>query len=41
MSVKIGDTVVVPEYGGMTLKFDNEDYHVYRDEDFMGMVKKE
>mmetsp|Transcript_34752 Transcript_34752/g.80659 ORF Transcript_34752/g.80659 Transcript_34752/m.80659 type:complete len:103 (-) Transcript_34752:182-490(-) len=41
MSVKIGDTVVVPEYGGMTLKFDNEDYHVYRDEDFMGIVQEE
>ena len=26
MSVKIGDTVVIPEYGGMTLKFDDEEF---------------
>nr|AYU58848.1 heat shock protein 10 [Scrippsiella trochoidea] len=41
MGVKVGDTVVIPEYGGMTLKFDNEDFHVYRDEDCLGIVKDE
>merc|ERR1711920_905033 len=41
MGVKVGDTVVVPEYGGMTLKLDNEDYQVYRDEDMMGIMKDE
>mmetsp|Transcript_32396 Transcript_32396/g.92272 ORF Transcript_32396/g.92272 Transcript_32396/m.92272 type:complete len:102 (-) Transcript_32396:168-473(-) len=40
MSVKVGDKVVIPEYGGMTLKFDNEDYHVFRDEDFMGIIEE-
>eukprot|EP00929_Paragymnodinium_shiwhaense_P046438 TRINITY_DN2363_c0_g1_i1.p2 TRINITY_DN2363_c0_g1~~TRINITY_DN2363_c0_g1_i1.p2 ORF type:complete len:104 (-),score=39.44 TRINITY_DN2363_c0_g1_i1:272-583(-) len=40
MSVKVGDTVVIPEYGGMLLKFDNEDYHVFRDEDFMGIIQE-
>mmetsp|Transcript_134871 Transcript_134871/g.288562 ORF Transcript_134871/g.288562 Transcript_134871/m.288562 type:complete len:102 (-) Transcript_134871:144-449(-) len=38
MNVKVGDTVVVPEYGGVTLKFDAEDYHVFRDEDLMGII---
>ena len=41
MGVKVGDTVVVPQYGGITLKFDNEDYSVYRDEDFMGTIHDE
>merc|ERR1719174_1216993 len=41
MNVKVGDTVVVPEYGGVTLKFDNEDYHIFRDEDMVGLIKAE
>mmetsp|Transcript_75039 Transcript_75039/g.196820 ORF Transcript_75039/g.196820 Transcript_75039/m.196820 type:complete len:103 (-) Transcript_75039:139-447(-) len=40
MSVKVGDTVVVPQYGGVTIKFDNEDYSVFRDEDFMGIIEE-
>eukprot|EP00932_Pfiesteria_piscicida_P005338 SRR837773.15247.p2 GENE.SRR837773.15247~~SRR837773.15247.p2 ORF type:complete len:112 (-),score=53.19 SRR837773.15247:76-387(-) len=38
MGVKVGDKVVVPEYGGMTLKFDDEEFQVYRDEDIMGIL---
>ncbi|CAE8650697.1 unnamed protein product, partial [Polarella glacialis] len=41
MNVKVGDTVVIPEYGGVTLKFDNEDYFVFRDEDMMGIIQDE
>mmetsp|Transcript_5676 Transcript_5676/g.10423 ORF Transcript_5676/g.10423 Transcript_5676/m.10423 type:complete len:103 (+) Transcript_5676:69-377(+) len=41
MNVQIGDTVVVPEYGGVTLKFDNEDYQVFRDDDMVGIIKDE
>mmetsp|Transcript_3856 Transcript_3856/g.5479 ORF Transcript_3856/g.5479 Transcript_3856/m.5479 type:complete len:92 (-) Transcript_3856:36-311(-) len=41
MSVKVGDTVVIPEYGGVSLKFENEDYHVFRDEDLMGLIQEE
>merc|ERR1719203_859287 len=41
MSVKVGDTVVIPEYGGNTLKLDDEEYQVYRDEDMMGIMKDE
>lgn len=41
MNVKVGDTVVVPEYGGVSLKFDNEDYHVFREEDFAGIIQDE
>jgi chaperonin GroES len=38
-SVKQGDTVIVPEFGGMKLKFDDEECHVYRDEDIVGIIK--
>eukprot|EP00920_Eleutheroschizon_duboscqi_P024330 GHVT01060442.1.p3 GENE.GHVT01060442.1~~GHVT01060442.1.p3 ORF type:complete len:102 (+),score=28.57 GHVT01060442.1:169-474(+) len=41
MSVKEGDTVVIPEYGGMPLKLADEEYHVFRDEDLIGVVAKE
>jgi chaperonin GroES len=40
-NVKPGDQVIVPEFGGMSLKFDDEEYHVFRDEDIVGMVKKD
>mmetsp|Transcript_115841 Transcript_115841/g.368307 ORF Transcript_115841/g.368307 Transcript_115841/m.368307 type:complete len:105 (-) Transcript_115841:428-742(-) len=41
MGVKVGDKIVIPEYGGMTLKFDDEEYHVFRDEDIMGILNEE
>mmetsp|Transcript_115835 Transcript_115835/g.368286 ORF Transcript_115835/g.368286 Transcript_115835/m.368286 type:complete len:102 (-) Transcript_115835:428-733(-) len=41
MGVKVGDKIVVPEYGGMTLKLDDEDYFVLRDEDIMGILNEE
>lgn len=37
-SVKIGDTVVIPEYGGMPLKLDEDEFHIYRDEDVIGVL---
>eukprot|EP00918_Siedleckia_nematoides_P106690 GHVU01232774.1.p1 GENE.GHVU01232774.1~~GHVU01232774.1.p1 ORF type:complete len:121 (-),score=6.83 GHVU01232774.1:780-1142(-) len=40
IGVKEGDIVVIPEYGGMSLKMDGEDLHVYRDEDIIGIVKE-
>jgi len=41
MGTKVGDTVVVPRYGGTDLKLEEEDYHIYRDEDIVGIVKDE
>eukprot|EP00919_Chromeraceae_sp_WS-2016_P046428 GHVR01110261.1.p1 GENE.GHVR01110261.1~~GHVR01110261.1.p1 ORF type:complete len:105 (+),score=14.67 GHVR01110261.1:88-402(+) len=38
VAVSIGDVVVVPEYGGMTLNVDGEDLHVFRDEDIIGIM---
>jgi chaperonin GroES len=39
VSVKEGDTVLLPEYGGnkVTLS-DNQDYFLYRDDDLMGTL---
>lgn len=40
-TVKPGDSVIVPEFGGMTLKFDEEEFQVFRDEDIVGIMKSE
>jgi len=39
-SVKPGDTVIVPEFGGMKLKLDDEECHVYRDDDIVGVLRQ-
>ncbi|KJP87187.1 hypothetical protein AK88_03103 [Plasmodium fragile] len=38
-SVKEGDVVVLPEYGGSSLKIDGEEFFVYRDDDIVGIIK--
>ncbi|SBS98228.1 10 kDa chaperonin, putative (CPN10), partial [Plasmodium ovale curtisi] len=38
-SVKEGDVVVLPEYGGSSLKIDGEEFYVYRDDDIIGIIK--
>merc|ERR1712086_90765 len=39
MSVSVGDKVLLPEYGGSPLKLDEEEYHVFRDEDIVGILE--
>mmetsp|Transcript_39282 Transcript_39282/g.62217 ORF Transcript_39282/g.62217 Transcript_39282/m.62217 type:complete len:103 (-) Transcript_39282:75-383(-) len=41
MGTKVGDVVVVPMYGGTTLKLDDQEYHIYRDDDIVGVIKEE
>ncbi|AFZ80403.1 GroEs chaperonin 10 KDa, putative [Theileria equi strain WA] len=36
-TLKVGDTVVIPDYGGMDLKFDGEVFTTYREEDIIGI----
>ena len=38
VSVKIGDKVLLPEYGGMQLKLDatSEDYFLFRNDEILG-----
>ncbi|KMT15207.1 hypothetical protein BVRB_3g063180 [Beta vulgaris subsp. vulgaris] len=38
VSVKEGDTVLLPEYGGTTVKLGEKEYHLYRDDDIMGTL---
>ena len=37
-SVQVGDNVLLPEYGGSTVKLANEEYHIYRDDDIIGFL---
>ncbi|XP_057785552.1 10 kDa chaperonin, mitochondrial-like [Salvia miltiorrhiza] len=38
VSVKEGDTVLLPEYGGTVVKLGEKEYHIYRDEDILGTL---
>jgi chaperonin GroES len=39
VSVKEGDTVLLPEYGGNKVTLgDNQEYFLYRDDDLMGTL---
>lgn len=40
-TVKPGDNVVIPEFGGLKLNFDEEEYHVFRDEDIVGVIRND
>jgi len=40
VELQAGDHVVLPEYGGMAIKFDNEEYHIFRAEDIIGVMDK-
>ncbi|XP_042419315.1 10 kDa chaperonin, mitochondrial-like isoform X3 [Zingiber officinale] len=39
VSVKEGDTVLLPEYGGTEVKLGDKEYHVYRDDDVLGTIQ--
>mmetsp|Transcript_81092 Transcript_81092/g.229729 ORF Transcript_81092/g.229729 Transcript_81092/m.229729 type:complete len:102 (-) Transcript_81092:142-447(-) len=41
MNAKVGDLVVIPRYGGTELELGGEEYHVYRDDDILGVVNPE
>lgn len=36
VSVKPGDTVLLPEYGGTKITVDEKEYHLFRDGDILG-----
>ena len=38
MSVKVGDDVLLPEYGGSTVKLADDEFHIYRDDDIVGIL---
>ena len=39
MNVKAGDKVLLPEYGGQPVKLDGQEFHVYRDEEIIGVLQ--
>ena len=42
MTVKVGDAVLLPEYGGSTIKLgaDAEELVIYRDDDVLGILEE-
>ena len=38
-SVKKGDIVLMPKYGGTELKLDDKEYQIMREEDILGIIK--
>lgn len=37
--VKVGDTVIVPDYGGMHIKLDDHDFHIFRNDDIIAILQ--
>jgi chaperonin GroES len=35
-SVKVGEKVLLPEYGGTKINFDEKEYYIFRDGDILG-----
>ena len=38
--VKVGDTVLMPKYGGTEIKIDDKEYQIVREEDLLGVIGK-
>ncbi|KAF8378624.1 hypothetical protein HHK36_029972 [Tetracentron sinense] len=38
VSVKEGETVLLPDYGGTQVKLGEKEFHLYRDEDILGTL---
>lgn len=39
MSVKKGDRILMPKYGGTEIKIDDEDYQIVREDDILGVIE--
>jgi len=37
--VKVGDTVLMPKYGGTEVKINDKEYQIMREEDILGIVE--
>ncbi|XP_028394870.1 10 kDa heat shock protein, mitochondrial-like [Dendronephthya gigantea] len=40
VSVKEGDQVLLPEYGGTKIKLEDKEYHIYRDSEILGIFSE-
>lgn len=39
VNVKVGDKVLLPEYGGTKINLDEKEYFIYRDTDILGIFE--
>ena len=39
-NVKVGDTVLMPKYGGTEIKIDGKEYQIMREDDILGIIQK-
>ena len=39
MELKVGDTVLLPEYGGQKVKLDDAEYMLFNDSDILGVLE--
>jgi chaperonin GroES len=39
MTVKKGDRILMPKYGGTEIKIDEKDYQIVREEDILGVIE--
>jgi chaperonin GroES len=39
-SVEVGDHVLLSEFGGTEVKLDGEEYHLFREDDILGVLKQ-
>ena len=40
MSLKKGDRVILPEFGGAQLKIEEEEYHIFREAEILAVIKE-
>ena len=40
ITVKVGDDVLLPEYGGSAVKLHDEEFFIYRDDDIVGILSE-
>jgi chaperonin GroES len=38
-TVKVGDKVLMPKYGGTEVKIDDKEYQILREEDILGVIE--
>lgn len=40
LSIKAGDNVLLPEYGGQKVELDDKEFHLFRESDILAKVEK-
>jgi chaperonin GroES len=40
LSVKKGDKILLPKYGGTEIKIDDQEYQIVKEEDILGIIEK-